>query len=133
MRKFLLKTAAVAAMAIFVLASCTKPDDTPYKTVEKAQVRFKKDYAYQNVTQMRVISGNGTVVASYNFGTNEGTSSYYEITAGGYVPQYYYSDNTWNQIFDYTFFDFKNKHKYTVLCSSDANYLIFNVIDDGTY
>ena len=60
-----------------------------------AQIRFRKDGAYSDRTQLGIRNSSGTLVASYNFGSSAGTSSYYSVTAGTYYPVVYRSSDGW--------------------------------------
>ena len=99
----------------------------------ECQVRFEKEKAYQHATKMAVWDTNNNSLASHDFGTNAGTSSYYTITSGSHLPVFYSSDGKWHYCLNnspYTF-NFQKEHKYTVVCSDDGTYLVFHVKDDG--
>jgi hypothetical protein len=106
-----------------------------------ALVRFMKEKAYTYVTTMSVdqFDSNNTWVktlAEYNFGTASGTTSYYEIPAGSWVPFYYYTYSGyegWYKALDdpYTF-NFLADRKYTYSCGDNGEYLVFTITMDGT-
>ena len=60
-----------------------------------AQIRFRKDGAYSDRTQLGIRNSSGTLVASYNFGSSSGTSNYYSVTAGTYYAVVYRSSDGW--------------------------------------
>lgn len=97
-------------------------------------VRFRKTAAYDYVTQMAVKNYGGTILAQYNFGTNAGTSPYYEISPGWYYPMYYYTypgNEGWYDCLTSGTYNFQSGHKYTVTCSDDGTYLTFYVVVDS--
>lgn len=106
-----------------------------------AQVRFRKEDTYNYVTIMAIeqstgnISGATEVVASYEFGTSAGTSSYYEINARESTPTYYYTEEGregWYYYDDVRTYVFEKGKKYTYSCGDDGSYLVFTIYDDGT-
>lgn len=106
-----------------------------------AQVRFRKEQAYKRVLAMSVdqkVGGELNTVAEYEFGTDAGTSSYYEIPAGSLYPNYYWQGDTdeesgWYFIFDdpYTY-SFVEGKRYTFNCGDDGQYINFTMILDGS-
>jgi len=103
---------------------------------QNAQVRFTKEKGYLYATEMAIVDIDITdVFADYEFGTDSGTSPYYDIPAGSYYPVYYYAfpgSEGWNFCLDspYTYY-FQGGLKYTVVCSDDGTYLSFYVTYDG--
>lgn len=106
-----------------------------------AQVRFRKEQAYGHVLAMSVdqkVGGEWNTVAEYEFGTDAGTSSYYEIPAGSLYPFVYYQGDTdadtgWYYVFDdpYTY-TFVAGKRYTFNCGDDGQYLEYTIILDGS-
>ena len=103
-----------------------------------AQVRFRKVLDYLYVTEMSVDYVSGGELASYYFGTNSGTSPYYEIPPGQHVPWYYYTypgyENWYHCLSNSSndTYNFQEGYKYTVVCDDDGAYLIFYVTNDGS-
>jgi len=99
---------------------------------DESSVRFQKEKEYVNVTKLAVYDASQSSLASYDFGTSSGTSSYFTIPSGTHFPAYYYSDGKWYYCLEapYTY-NFQKGHKYTVVCSDDGQYLAFSVKDDG--
>lgn len=116
---------------------------TKTSSVPKAQVRFRKDGAYEYITEMSIeqVPGGGTgtfiQAAVYTFGESAGTSPYYDIVAQVSYPDYYDAyHNEWHFAFgnenpEYTFEEGK---KYTYSCSKkgDSSF-VFTITIDGTY
>jgi len=85
-----------------------------------AQVRFRKDGAYWLYTNMGVENTSGNLVVSYNFGSSSGTSSYYSVPAGTYIPTVYNTDyGSWSY-----FWFTSDGSLYTVYLSSGNRYTI---------
>lgn len=106
-----------------------------------AKVRFRKEDAYQYVTKMVVwqVPGGGTgsftTAASYEFGTEAGTTQYYEVPAQkSYLGYYnsYYSEYDWALGEGNSEYYFEAGQKYTYSCGDDGEYLIFSITIDGT-
>jgi hypothetical protein len=99
------------------------------------QVRFRKEKAYTNVTEMTVGDDKQVELASYYFGTAAGTSPYYDISAGNHIPFYYDSSNAnWFYCLNYPYtYNFQKGRKYTIVCSDSGGYFRFSVTDDGTF
>ncbi len=106
-----------------------------------AQVRFRKEQAYERVLAMSIdqkVGGEWNTPAEYYFGTGSGTTSYYEIPAGSLYPFYYYQGDTdddtgWYFVFDdpYTY-SFVAGKRYTFNCGDDGSYIEFSIILDGS-
>lgn len=108
-----------------------------------AKVRFVKEIASERVTKMAIdiYDSDGKWVetlAEYEFGTEAGTSSYYDIKSGKAVPTIYYVGETeeksgWAYVFDDKYYDFVAGQKYTYTCGEDGEYLTFSMTTDGTF
>jgi hypothetical protein len=116
--------------------------DTIYAIWEKdkeyAKVRFKKVLDYTYVTRMGIYSlpinfTSTKQLASYYFGTSDGTSSYYEIESGSWYPAYYYTEYSgeWKTLNAPYYFE--ANQKYTFVTSDDGQYLTFYVTKDGAW
>ncbi|MCM1300851.1 MAG: VWA domain-containing protein [Alistipes senegalensis] len=101
---------------------------------QTAQVRFRKDDSYTNVSHLAIFNLQEELLAGCNFGTNSGTSTYTEIPTGYHYPLYYYvPDNGYQYIIrnePYTYY-FAGGKKYTVISSDDGQYLTFDVQCDN--
>ncbi len=101
---------------------------------QSAQVRFRKDDAYTNVSHLAVFNLQNELLTGYNFGTNYGTSTYTEIPTGHHYPLYYYvPEDSYYYIIKnepHTYY-FAGGKKYTVICSDDGNYFTFDVVCDN--
>jgi len=114
-------------------------DDDGGETGDGAQVRFKKEESYQSCVAMGVIDIDDDnsitdVWAEHEFGENSGVSKYYGIPSGLHCPAFVDGKG---QVYlclksPYTY-NFKEGHKYTIVCGDDGSYLTFSVIDDGTF
>lgn len=111
---------------------------------DMAQVRFRKKKAYTYVTEMNIrqVPGGGTgtfvVAASYEFGTNAGTSPYYEIAAQKSYPDYYYTQEGYEGYYwalddDNPEYYFEPNKKYTYSCGDDGENLVFTITLDGYF
>ena len=116
--------------------------DTIYAIWEKdkeyTKVRFRKELDYTYVTQMGIYSlpimyTTAKQLASYYFGTSDGTSSYYEIEAGRWYPAYYYTQYSGDWITLNEPYNFEANQKYTFVTSDNGEYLSFYVTKDGTW
>lgn len=120
------------------------PEAGTLAATNKAQVRFckEKDYLYVTEMAIRQVPGGGTglfdEVASYEFGTDEGISPYYEIPAQESFPDYYYNDG---EISGYYFafgdenpeYTFELGRRYTYSCGDDGLYFVFTITVDGLF
>lgn len=99
-----------------------------------AQVRFRKNGAYSNVSHLAVFNLQNELLTGCNFGTNSGTSTYTEIPTGHHYPTYYYvPDDGYYYIIEnepHTYY-FAGGKKYTIICGSDGQYLTFDVQCDN--
>ena len=72
--------------------------------------------------------------AEYEFGTDAGTSSYYDISSGVLYPMFYYDDGTdsgWYVALDSQSYNFAAGKKHTFICSDDGSNLKFSITIDG--
>jgi hypothetical protein len=102
-------------------------------TIANCEVRFKKEKEYKNCIKMAVYDASSYTLASYNFGENSGTSSYYSIPSGVHFPVFCTPEETWYYCLDNSpySYNFQAGRKYTVVCSDDGTYLTFHINDDG--
>ena len=103
------------------------------------QVRFKKEEPYTVCLAMGVIDidGNNSITevwAEHEFGEAAGVSKYYEIPSGVHYPAFVDDEGDIYLCLKspYTY-NFKQGHKYTIVCGDDGTYLTFSVVDDGTF
>jgi hypothetical protein len=109
------------------------------KTAVPAQVRFQKTKAYIYVSHLGVMIDieEDILLASYEFGSNDGISPYYSITPGNHYPVYYLTGhpsaiNSWYYLASSSTYNFQTGYKYTLVCSDDGNgNIILNVVNDG--
>lgn len=110
----------------------------------KSQVRFCKEKDYTYVTYMSIDEFDADnkwvkAVAEHQFGTDEGTTEYYEILAGRYYPMYYFDytddehDGYYYGLDTPYYFTFGAGKRYTYICSDDGEYLVFTVTLDGSF
>lgn len=118
--------------------SCEALNSNPANNT--AQVRFCKEQAYERVPAMSIgTEENGEYIekAGYQFGTDAGTTSYYEIPSGLLYPLIYFvSDDDeytgWYYALDSPYYyDFAANKKYTFTCGDDGTNLIFSITLDG--
>ena len=96
-----------------------------------AQIRFRKDGVDSLYTRMGVGNLSGEIVASYNFGSSSGTSNYYSVTAGSYVPAVYHTNYGWQYSFNADDGSF-----YTVFLEAGYRYtfrLYDSIYNDGVF
>lgn len=92
-------------------------NDNPELT---SQIRFCKQYAYTYWPTLGCADANNNIVAYHEFGTEAGTSPYYDIAAGEYRPiAYYYDDEEveaegWYIMDDYASFEAGKKYTFTL-------------------
>jgi hypothetical protein len=78
---------------------------------------------------MAVDNSSGVRVASYNFGSGSGTSSYYTVSAGTYTPRFYYpSVPAW-----YNFVTTGTSNVWTVNLSAGYRYTISLLYNSGGF
>lgn len=104
---------------------------------KNVKIRFQKQKDYLYVTWMGIYDqptyySNTKQLVSHFFGTDEGTSDYYEIEAGEWYPAYYYtySSGEWKNISSYAF---EGNKKYTFYTSDDGTYLTFHITKEGSW
>ena len=96
-----------------------------------AQVRFRKSFYNDVITGLSILNSSGAVVVSYNFGASSGTSGYYTVTAGSYVPGVcgngicipFQEDFSWN---------LQAGYKYTLQLTLNGEILTYTRITDDT-
>ena len=103
-------------------------------------VRFEKEDNYMYCTIMNIVENGGQerVLALHEFGVNDGISRYFTIHEGSHAPTFYYSEPEMEGWYfcleeDLLTYEFKAQHQYTVVCSSDEEYLIFYVREEEPY
>jgi len=99
-----------------------KRDTTPCK------IRFRKESSYIYCRVMAIRDKNGNYIANHEFGTDFGTSEYYDIPSGIY-DLWFFNATDWQKT-DCNH-DFKGGRKYTAVCTSNTEYLTFYIADDG--
>ena len=92
-----------------------------------AAVRFKKDQAYSQVTWLSV-GNNDEDYAEHYFGTNSGTSQYYDIPSGTHDIWVADDDDNYGVIGSY---NFAADTKYTVRIYDDGSNMLYDVTNDG--
>lgn len=98
-----------------------------------AQIRFKKAYAYNLITDLAIVNSDMTdILASYEFGSGTGTSSYFEFAAQDvHLYAYWLADGNdpegWYRMSDAPY-DCNAGEKYTYLLDEEGISLIY----DGT-
>ena len=90
-------TITVAGSGITRTINVSQPPPQP----QYAQVRFKKSVYSVHITQLAVYTTSGTRLASYDFGSSTGTSSYYNITPGTHSLRIY--NYEWKALDNFTF------------------------------
>ena len=138
----------IHSLTIFSLlfSSCIK---IPYEEVDikqeeaktTAQVRFRKEGSYSLYTYMGIENVMNQVrVADYYFGSGSGTSNYYSVQAGTYVPTVYstsyggwvyflvvpYDDKVYTASLNAGF-------RYTIRLYYDSSGYHFNTNNDGSF
>jgi len=96
---------------------------------QQAQVRFRKAFSTPYITQLGVFTTGGSLLASHNFGSSSGTSSYFSITVGTHQTRYY-ETGTWVNSGNPLNFQANRRYTYE-LAREDADYWYFNTYDDG--
>ena len=104
-----------------------------------AKVRFQKTAAYSHLIEMYLFDETGeNVLVGQSFGSESGTSSYFEIPSGYAYPVVYYIEDldTEEGGFYYIldepcYYYFEAGYKYTVVATDDGTNLVFYVTQDG--
>ena len=99
------------------------------ESIAPAQVRFRKSFNTPDITQLGVFAADGSVLASFTFGSLTGISDYYPITSG-FHQRMYYEKGTWEKTGD--LYNFQEGRSYTFeLSIEDADYWYFVTSEDG--
>ena len=108
--------------------------DVPY-----AKVRFQKTAAYSRIVEMCLIDETKeNVLAAQSFGSESGTSSYFEIPSGYAYPLVYYIEDLdteegryYYMLDEPYYYYFEAGYKYTVVATDDGTNFVFYVTQDG--
>lgn len=102
-----------------------------------ASVRFQKTAAYSRIVEMCLIDEEN-VLAAQSFGSESGTSSYFEIPSGYAYPLVYYIEDLDTEEGGYYYmldepyyYYFEAGYKYTVVATDDGTNFVFYVTQDG--
>jgi hypothetical protein len=107
--------------------------------VHYAKVRFQKTAAYSRIVEMALIDETqANVLAAQWFGSESGTSSYFEIPSGYAYPVVFYIENLDTEEGGYYvildephYYYFEAGYKYTVVATDDGTNFVFYVTQDG--
>ena len=100
-------------------------------------VRFRKAKDYTYITALALVNSSDQILASHQFGTNAGTSSYFGIPSGTFMPLMYYTypgEEGWFYFLDEPgTYNFRDGRAYTITIDDNGSSIMGYVTDDGAY